>query len=87
MFCGSPHALGFDAIDHGCGHFARNHRIFRIVFEISAAKRIAVDIHSGAQQKIDTIFQHFVAHGLPDFVYEIRIPGGCQQRRHGKAVQ
>ena len=45
------HTGALDAPDVGGSDAARNQRIFRVVFKITAAEGIAVDVHAGSQLK------------------------------------
>ena len=48
MLHGNAHALALDALDLGGAHHTREVRILGEVLEVSAAERVALDVHAGA---------------------------------------
>ena len=60
-------------------NLAAYYRILRIVFEISSAKRVSVDVESRSKKDIGTIFQNFVTDGLAYRLDELLIPCRCEQ--------
>ena len=55
-------------------HLAREQRVFGIVLEVAATKRVAVEVHSRGEEHIHAIFQHFVAHRSGHCFDEFRVP-------------
>ena len=58
------HILRLDAADHGGGHLAGNQRILRVVLEVSATQRIAMQVQGRRQKDIDPIGRRLRPHGL-----------------------
>ena len=84
MFGTHTHALTLYALHHGRADEARHHRIFTVILEVAATKRIAVEIHSGAENHVNAILQCLVANGPAHLFDECRVPCGSQTGAHGK---
>ena len=78
------HLLRLDSADHGGGHLAGNQRIFRVVLEVSASQRIAMQVQGRRQKDIDPIGRRFRSHGLAHTFDQCIVPCAGQQRGNGK---
>ena len=58
------HILRLDSANHGGGHLAGNQRILRVVLEVSAPQRIAMQVQGRRQKDIDPIGRSLRPHGL-----------------------
>ena len=72
-----------NALGEGCGHAAREQRIFREILEISSAQRIAVDIHARGQPELHMQFLHFRGNQAADLADARGIKGLGEQRADG----
>ena len=79
---GSSHAVALDALYISGSHLAGKERILGEILEVTAAQRVAVDIHTGSQEYVHAVFQHFVAHGLGDILHQGKVPGAGQKGAH-----
>ena len=64
---------------HGCSHHTCQQRILGIIFKVSSAQRISVNVHTRCQPEGDTEQFHLVADHLTKFTNKIQIPGLCQK--------
>ena len=78
------HILRLDSADHGGGHLAGNQRIFRVVLEVSASQRIAMQVQGRRQKDIDPIGRRFRSHGLAHTFDQCIVPCAGQQRGNRK---
>ena len=79
------HSVTLDAPDVGGGHFATQERVFGEILEVTATERVSVDVHTGCQQHVHAIFQHFVSHHLHGLFHQLGVPGTGQEGAHGEA--
>ena len=70
---------GLDAADEGYSHFSRKQRVLRVVFEISAAERTAVDVHGRSEPDPNVVFLYFHAPCDPDLLHKFLVPGTGQE--------
>ena len=84
--CGD--AVALDAADQACRHTSGDDRIFGIVFEVTSAQRVALDVQTRAEQHVHVKIVRFVAEGLAHFFGERRIPrighGSCGREAGGR---
>ena len=64
---------------HGSSHHTGQQRIFGIIFKVSSAQRISVNVHTRCQPEGDTEQFHLVADHLTEFTNKVQIPGLCQK--------
>ena len=69
---------------HGCRHDSAQQRVLGIVFKVSPAKRIPVNIHARCQPECHPEVDHFRPDGLPAPPHQFRIPGLRQHGPHGQ---
>ena len=81
----SSYAVALDAADISCSHLAGEERILGKIFEITAAERVPVNIHSWSEQDVDPIFQNLISHRRSDFLHKVDIPRTCQQGSYREA--
>ena len=62
-----------------CAGHTYDYRIFRIIFKVTSAECVSVDIHTRCQPGTDTKFFHFFANAFAVSVDLIGIPGLCKQ--------
>ena len=79
MLHGCGDVLRLDATHHGRAHFAGEQRIFRIVFKISSAERIAVNVDRRCQPYGDIVLFYFLGACGSDLLNQGRVPGGGEQ--------
>ena len=82
--CGN--AVALDATNQTCRHTAGDNRIFGIIFEVTSAQRIALDVQTGAEQHVHVEVVGFLAERLAHFFRKLRIPGirhGSRSREAG----
>ena len=79
------HALGLHAGDDADGFMTRQVRVFGPVFEATAAKRVALDVHARAEDYGDLLLNALFGHGFANLVDEFRIPGAGQTSRRREA--
>ena len=74
MLGGGGHALGLDAFDQACSHMTGHLGILGIVFKVSAAQGVALDVHARTQNHVDAqapgLATQRLAHGLG----QLRVP-------------
>ena len=68
----------------GCCNLTRQQRVFGVVFEVTSAEGIAMQVHARAEDHVATVFLGFVADGLSHFADQFRIPGRGQTRANGE---
>ena len=81
---GDACALALHALDIGGGDLTRQQRVFRVVFEVTSAEGIAVEVHAGAEDHVAAILLGLVADGLADLRHEVGVPGGGETRADGE---
>ena len=64
---------------HGSSHHTGQQRIFGIIFKVSSAQRISVNVHTRCQPEGDTEQFHLVADHFTEFTNKVQIPGLCQK--------
>jgi len=69
----------------GRGHPAGQVRILGQILEVAPAQRRALDVDPGAQDDRDALRPRLGTEGGPHLAGQVRIPGGRQRRRGGKA--
>ncbi len=84
MLDGSPYALALHAAHYGGRRLAGEVRVFRIVFEVSSAKRIPVYVHRRSQKHVHSIFFNFIAHSFSYAFHGFRVPGAGKQGGDGE---
>ena len=85
MLEGGAHTVALDPVYHGCGYLAAKERVFRIVFEVPSAQRVAVDVDSRCEQHIDSVFLGLASHCPSCFSHYLRVPCGRNQRADREA--
>ena len=73
--------LGLDPAHTGGSHATGDERILRVVFEVSAAERAAVDVESRGQPDRHVVFFDFPGAGSADLLHEGGIPCAGEQGR------
>ena len=83
-----PDALRLHAFHHGRRHPARDEGVLRVVLEVPAPERVAVDVEGGPEEDVDAVLLDLVAHGAADALDEVGVPGRGEERldREGRAV-
>ena len=81
MLQAGTHAHGLHAAHERRTEFPRKKRVFAVIFKISAAKRIALDVQSGAEKHMHPVIATFLPNRPPDFFSIFGIPGGCHACR------
>ena len=71
---GSDSGMGLDSSGIGCGAHTCHQRIFRVVLEISSAKRISVNIHARRQPYGNVEFFHLFSDDITAFLDQIHVP-------------
>ena len=79
---GSTHAIALDTLHISGGHLAGQERVFGEILEVTAVQGVAVNVHTGGQEHVHAIFQHFITHGLGNFFHQGKVPGTGQQGSH-----
>ena len=78
------HAVALHAA-HVCGgYLARYERIFRVVLEVAAAQRVAVQVQGRCQQHVGAVFEHLLADSLTYALDQLRVPCRRQKRTYGE---
>ena len=62
-----------NSFDCGSGNFACQIRVLAVIFKISAAKRIAMNVHSGSKQNVGAFSEHLIGNSRIDFFDKLRI--------------
>ncbi len=57
--------------------------VFRVVLEVAAIERVALDVHARGQQDVDPVLAHLVPHGFADGLDQLDVPAGGEQRADG----
>ena len=81
---GSSHMVALDSGHHGSCHLTGEHRILRVVLEVSAAERTSVDVDGGCQPCADIVLLCLSTAGSTYLLHDLRIPGTCKQSRAGE---
>ena len=68
-------ALTLHALYDGGGQRSRKIRIFGIILEVAAAKRIAMNVEARSQPNGDASFFHFLPQSFADLVEKLGVPG------------
>ena len=76
--------LLLDALGDGSGNGSAETGIFGVVFKITAAQRIPVDIQCGSQPVGATIFLHLPENCFTNLLQQLGIPGLSQCIGHGE---
>ena len=63
----------------------RQVRVFGPVFEATAAKRVALDVHARAEDYGNLLLNALFGHGFANLVDEFRVPRAGQTSRRRKA--
>ena len=79
---GYAHAVLLDTAGVGGGHLTGNDGVFGEILEVTAAERIAVQVHARSQQDVGPVFLDLVAHGGGEFLYQVGVEGRCQHGAH-----
>ena len=79
------YAVGLYAADVCGAHFAGEVGVFGIVFEVSAAQRIALDVHAGTEQHVDALGGSLFAEQPAHAFDELGIPAVAYACRRGQA--
>ena len=75
MLLRNAHAAhGLNAPGNGGCHFTGHEGIFRVVFKVPSAQRIAVDIEPRCQPDGYADLQHFLAYSIADLFQQFRVP-------------
>ncbi len=77
-------ALTLYATNHGCADHSRDYGVLAVVFEVAATERIAVEVHTRAEDDVAAILQGLVALTTPHLLHEVGIPRAGQTGAHGK---
>ena len=84
--CGD--AVALNAANQARCHTPGDNRIFGVVFEVTSAQRVALDVQARAEQHVHVKIVRFVAKGLAHFFGERRIPrighGSCGREAGGR---
>ena len=75
------HAHGLHPAHECRTELSRKERVFAVIFKISAAKRVALDVQSGTEKHMHPVIPAFLADCTPDFLGIFGIPGGRHARR------
>ena len=78
MLDGCSDSFALDSADVASRDPAGQKRIFGVIFEVSAAQRIALDVDARGEQDIDSIFENLIAYGSADLLDKRWIPGGSK---------
>ncbi len=84
MLDGSSHTIALYTTYVCSCNLSTYQGVFRIILKIASAKRMPLDIQSGRQQHIRTIFQHLVADSFTHIFYEFLVPGRSKQGSYRK---
>ena len=79
---GAAAGMALDTPGDCCGRDAADQGILRVIFKISSAEGVAVDVHAGRQPEGDAEALHFIADQVADLFDERRIPGLGQKGPH-----
>ena len=72
--------LTLHTLDIGSSYLTRQQRVFTIVFKVTTAQRITVQVHTRTQDDVTAVFLGFVTNGFTHLGYQFRIPGRGQTR-------
>ena len=78
------HVVFLHTDDVGSCGLTSYHGILGVVFEVTAAKRVAHDIEGRCQQHVGTIFLYLLTNSLTNFLYQLCVPGRGQQCTNGE---
>jgi len=84
----SSFAFALYSFSESRGEFAADKRVFRVIFEVSSAQRIAVYVHARAEKYVRVVMYHFFADFFIQLFYEFGIPsaGECGAAREQSVV-
>ena len=85
VFRRGAHALALHAADVGCRYLARHQRVFREVFEVAAAQRVAMQVHARTQYHVAAILHRLLADGRAYALQQVCVPCCRQTRPDGEA--
>ena len=68
------HALALYAVDISRRYVAREHGVFRVVFEVASAQWVALYAHTGGEEHVHAIAVHLVADGGAHAAHELGVP-------------
>ena len=77
-------ACRLNTVDKRACHLARQYGVFGKILKVAAAKWIAVNIHTCAQQHVAAVITHFPAERLIKSIDQIAIPGRRKRGAAGK---
>ncbi|MNE23345.1 hypothetical protein D3C80_1165960 [compost metagenome] len=83
MLDGGTHPVALHPVYHGGAHLAGQQRIFRVVLEVAAIERVALNVHARRQQDIHPVLPDLIPHGFPHGLDQLDVPAGGQQRADG----
>ena len=76
---GGADVVFLDAADVGGSHLAGEERVFGEILEVSAAQRVAVDVHARGEEHVHAVFVDFIAHRGRHFFHEGGVPRAGEQ--------
>ena len=71
------HALALDTAYPRCSHLAGKEGVFAVILKVTAAKGIALKVHSGTKDHVQAVFPHFLSHKAPETGCKVLVPGRC----------
>ena len=71
---GGGHSLGLDAFNQPRSHVSSHLGILRVVLEVAAAQRVALDVHTRAEHDVHTQALGLSAQRLAHGLGQVRIP-------------
>ena len=79
---GHAHVVALDTVDIGGSHLTREDRILGEILEVTAAERVAVDVHTRGKEDVHTILVDFFTHRLGYVRDEVDVPGAGKKGTH-----
>ena len=73
------------ALDDGGSDESCHDGVFRVVFKVTAAQRVAVQVHARTEYDVDAIFQCLVADGAPHLLHQVGVPAGGETGADGES--
>ena len=84
VFDGGSHTIALHATYVCSRNLSTHQRVFGIVFKVSPAKRMPLDIQGRCQQYIHAVFQNLVTDSLTHTLHKLLVPRGSKQSPYGE---
>ena len=80
--------LTLHTVDIGGGDLTCQQRVFGIIFEVTTAEGVAVQVHARAEDDVAAVFLGLVTDGFAHLAYKLGVPGGSQTTadREGRGI-